>query len=171
MSSAALKRPVASLVLAALAGCASTPNMTSQSFSCDMWMDGWGTQATLLAYSYGDKEPMLRRQASDETGLACTGTMYMQMPTAEFLYVKWRLKATGEMIEERVDLRGRLPRDMREQEVTFVIDGRQLYVYLVTSTRITQNLPKAPKKTWRSRYRVAYEIYPTNELKPAEISR
>lgn len=166
MSGAALKRLVACLLPAALAGCASTSNMTTQAFSCDMWKDGWGTQATLLAYSYGDKEPMLRRQASDETGLACAGTVYMPTPTAEFLYVKWRLKATGEVIEERVDLRGRLPQDMREQEVTFVIDGQRLYVYLVTPTRITQDLPNAPKKTWRSRYRVAYEIYPANELKP-----
>ena len=75
------------------------------------------------------------------------------------------LKATGEVIEERVDLRGRLPQNMRDQEVTFVIDGRQLYVYLVTPTEITENLPKAPKRAWRSRYKVTYEVYPTNELK------
>ena len=156
---------LALFLVAWLVGCATGPQKVMQSFSCDMWKDGWATQATLLDYSYGDQVPMLREKARGETGLGCSGGVWMPMPIAEFLYVKWRLEATGEVIEERVDLRGRLPQNMRDQEVTFVIDGRQLYVYLVTSTEITQNLPKAPLRAWRSRYKVTYEIYPTNELK------
>ena len=51
------------------------------------------------------------------------------------------------------------------RDVTFVIDGRQLYVFVITPTPITVNLPKPPKRTWLSRYSVAYEIYPNNEMK------
>ena len=83
------------------------------------------------------------------------------MPIGEFLYVKWRINATGEVLEERVDLRPLLPWNMGNHTVTFVIDGRQLYVYLVTD----QLKPyKAPPilKTYLSKSTVTYEIYPHN---------
>lgn len=160
-----INRGIVTLILFAyLAGCAAGPKRVTQGFSCDMWRDGWATQATLLEYSYGDQAPMLIRKARDDRGLGCGG-FWMSMPNAEFLYVKWRIKATGEVLEERIDLQGLLPPNMQDQEVTFVIDGRQLYVYLVTPTKIAKNLPKPPKKSWQSRYQVTYEIYPNNELK------
>jgi hypothetical protein len=48
------------------------------------------------------------------------------MPIGEFLYVKWRIKATGEVLEDRVDLHPVLPWNMGHHTVTFVIEGRQL---------------------------------------------
>lgn len=53
---------------------------------------------------------------------------------------------------------------MEDHGVTFVIDGKQLYVYLVTPKgKRTEDPP--PLKTTESRYLVTYEIYPTNTLK------
>lgn len=83
------------------------------------------------------------------------------MSIGEFLYVKWRIKETGEVLEDRVDLRPLLPWNMGNHKITFVIDGRQLYVYLVT------NQPKPYKsppilKTYLSKSTVTYEIYPAN---------
>jgi len=154
------------LLLVCLAGCASGPKLVSHSFSCDMWFDGWANQADLLEYSYGDKFQMLHKKVRpDQQGLGCGGVT-AAMPVANFLYVKWRLKATGDVIEDRVDMRGRLPENMYMQTVTFVIDGRQLYVYLVTDQQIKQRLAERPLKTWLSKHNVTYEIYPNNQLNP-----
>jgi hypothetical protein len=161
----ALRISIFVLLFAAIAGCASSTKQVVQGFSCDMRKDGWGTTVTLLEYRYGNKTSSLHKQSQGETGLGCIGLIWLPMPTADFLHVKWRIKATNEIIEERVDLHGLLPTNMQDQEVTFVIDGRQLYVYLVTPTQITQNLPRAPLRTWRSRHQVTYEIYPANDLK------
>lgn len=164
----ALRHFICISLILVVAGCASSPSQMTQGFSCDMWYDGWGEKVALLEYSYGDKIPSLYKKSPDETGLGCAVLVWSPMPTARFLYVKWRIKSTNEIVEERVDLRGRLPYNMKDHEVTFVLDGRQLYVYLVTPTKITTNLPKAPLRTWRSRHQVTYEIYPTNDLKTQE---
>lgn len=49
------------------------------------------------------------------------------------LYVKWRDKNTQKVYEDRVDLRSRLPspKEMHKQEIYFLIDNNQLYVYLI----------------------------------------
>ncbi len=52
------------------------------------------------------------------------------MPRGEYLYVKWRVKATGEVYEDKVDLTHRLPADMTNYGLHFAIFGSQLYVYL-----------------------------------------
>lgn len=164
----ALKISILVCLAAAMAGCASGPSQVTQGFSCEMWKDGWGAKVSLLEYNYGDATPAVHQKSKDGTGLGCVGLVWASMPTASFLYVKWRIKSTNEIIEKRVDLRGRLPSNMKDHEVTFVIDDQQLYVYLVTPIDTTQNLPKAPLRTWKSRYQVTHEIYPTNDAKTQE---
>ena len=51
------------------------------------------------------------------------------MPRGEHLYVKWRIKGTGEVLEDRVDLTKRLPADINDYEIHFAVYGKQLYVY------------------------------------------
>ncbi len=83
------------------------------------------------------------------------------MPIGEFMYVKWRIKATGEVLEDRVDLRARLPHDMRDHSLTMVIDDRQLYLYVVT-TQAKKTKEETPVlKTWLSNYYLTYQIYPS----------
>ena len=82
------------------------------------------------------------------------------MPVGEFLYVRWLLKDSGEMVEHRVDLRNRLPWDMNDKTITFVIDGKQLYVYLVTKQGKPYGTPPINKSRLSNLY-VTYEIYPT----------
>jgi len=55
------------------------------------------------------------------------------MPLPNFLYVKWRDKATEQVYEERVDLKRRLPtpRKMEGATVYWVVEDNQLYVYLI----------------------------------------
>ncbi len=164
----ALRKLILVCLFAAMAGCASGTKQVVQGFSCDMRKDGWETKVTLLEYSYGNNMSSTHKKSQSETGLGCIGLVWSPMPIADFLYVKWRIKTTNEVIEKRVNLHGLLPSSMQDQEVTFVIDDRQLYVYLVTPTQITENLPKAPLRTWRSRHQVTYEIYPTNDFKTQE---
>ena len=53
------------------------------------------------------------------------------MLRGDFLYVKWRIKSTGMVYEDTVDLRNRLPADIKDHRVTFIIRGPHLYVYLI----------------------------------------
>ena len=154
-----------SMVLAACAGVGG-PKMVNHAFNFDGWNDGWQSTAELLEYAYGDQYAQVRRKAQNGYSAGVSAGVNGAMPVGEFLYVKWRLKATGEVLEERVDLRDRLPRDMTDHELTFVIDGRQLYVYVITPQRQTTNLKQRPHRTWLSSYNVAYEIFPLRASSP-----
>lgn len=155
------------LVLA-LTACATGPRLVSHEFTFDGIYDKWVDVVDLLEYSYGDqyfavRDSLTQRNDSLYKGYSSLGPrkgVNGPMPVGEFMYVKWRIKATGEVLEDRVDLRGRLPGDMRDHGLTFVIDGRQLFLFVVTPE------PKRPfdsppiLKTVRSRTYVTYEIYP-----------
>ncbi|MFP5467657.1 MAG: hypothetical protein ACLGG8_09050 [Gammaproteobacteria bacterium] len=147
-------------LLLVLTACATTPRLVPHAFNFDGWNDGWQATAELLEYSYGDQYREVQGKAGNGYSAGVSTGVNGPMPVADFLYIRWRLKATGEVLENKVDLRHRLPRDMTDHALTFVIDGRQLYVFVVTPQLVTaQN--KAPLlRTWLSRYHVAYEIYP-----------
>ena len=144
-------------------GCAAVgPRQPDHSFAFDGWYDGWAKQVDLLEYRYGNKEQMTFRVVKPgEASLNRQSIISGSMPIGEFLYVKWRIKETGEVLEDRVDLRQLLPWNMGNHKVTFVIDGRQLYVYLVTNQPKPYRSPPI-LKTYLSDSRVTYEIYPTN---------
>ncbi|MBL0420470.1 hypothetical protein JI739_08960 [Ramlibacter sp. AW1] len=150
---------VALLLVMTLAACATRPHVVAHGFAFNGWRDHWYPQITVLEYAYGDKYHMTRRK--NEDGVPPGTAVFGAMPVADFLYVRWRLQETGETFEERVDLRDRLPADLWAHYITFVIDGPQLYVYVVTPEQIKVRLTKPPLRTWWSIDRVTYEIYPT----------
>jgi len=157
---------LALFLAAAMVACATSPKLVIHGFSFDGWPDKWATTIDLLEYSYGDQYHMVRDKVRPEKErLGYSAGVSGLMPVGEFLYVKWRIKETGEVLEDRVDLRKRLAPNMFEHKVTFVIDGKQLYVYLVTPKAKKQTEPSILKTTW-SRYLVTYEIYPNNTYKP-----
>lgn len=136
------------------------PKLVNHAFNFDGWNDGWQATVELLEYAYGDQYAMVRRKAQDGYSAGVTAGVNGAMPVGEFLYVKWRLKASGEVLEQRVDLRDRLPRNMTDHELTFVVDGRQLYVYVVTPQAQAKTVKQRSHRTWLSRHNVTYEIYP-----------
>jgi hypothetical protein len=153
------------LTALALGGCATGPRLVFHSFNFDGWKDGWysgpNSNVQLQEYSYGDQYHMVRKKVQPgETRIPANTNINGPMPVGEFLYVRWRLKDSGEMVEHRVDLRDRLPRNMENQEITFVIDGKDLYVYLITNQGKDYGTPPV-LRTWISKQYVAYEIYPT----------
>lgn len=157
-------------VLALLTACASGPKLVSHAFSFNGLNDKWAESVDLLAYAYGDGYHKVRDDLSDPRASLFVGKPSLPgnsvngpMPLGEFLYAKWRLKTSGEVREQRVDLRGRLPQDMTDHELTFVIDGRQLYVYVVTPVPQKPWGKEPTHRTSKSAFRVTREIYPTIE--------
>lgn len=59
-------------------------------------------------------------------------------PRGDYLYFKWRVIATGEVFEDRVDLSKRLPQDMNDRRLYIAIFGSQLYVYLFPPQKVKQ---------------------------------
>lgn len=157
---------VAVLAIAMLLGaCASGPQLVWHKFAFDGWSDGWAKQVDLLEYSYGDQYHMVRDKVREGTeSLGYGANINGPMPIGEFLYVKWRIKGTGEVRGERVDLRDKLPSNMFQHGLTFVIEDKQLYVYLVATAVRDSKQPK-PLKTYLSRYNETYEIFPSNTYK------
>lgn len=52
------------------------------------------------------------------------------MPVGDFLYVKWRIKNSGEVHEDRVNLSNKLPVDMNHYSIHWLVIGAQLHVFL-----------------------------------------
>ena len=105
-------------------------------------------QVELLDCLYGDGLGVHTRQEVD-AGKARRGECVKgggTMPIGDFLYVKWRDRATDKVYEERVDLRKRLPspEEMHDTTVYFLIDDNQLYVYLIPRTEWSTKLNYLP---------------------------
>ena len=151
--------------LFALSACATGPKLVDHTFSFDGWADKWASQVDLLEYSYGDQYHMVRDKVRpNQERLGYSAGVNGSMPVGDFFYVKWRLKETGEIVEDNVNLRNRLAANMTGHKITFVIDGGQLYIYLITpqvKTKGNQDL-----RTYLSHSYVSHEIYPANTYKP-----
>lgn len=77
-------------------------------------------------------------------------------PPGDSLYVKWRVKATGKVYEDAVDLKSRLPIDMTNKHVHFLIKGAQLYIYLIPGKQFGQ--ANCPVESYK--YSPCSQIYP-----------
>ncbi|MFA7351298.1 MAG: hypothetical protein WC009_11090, partial [Methylotenera sp.] len=77
----------------------------------------------------------------------------------KILYVKWRIKSTGETREVTLDMQKKLPANFGDDfELFFSFKGPQLYVYLVTpERRATGEAPNGPDAT---DYRKILTLYP-----------
>ena len=154
-------------LIAFLQACAVKPKEVWQKFTFDGRNDGWAETVDLLEYAYGDGYGMVRESVSaprssafpGSKGLAPLNNINGPMPVGEFLYVKWRVRATNQTYEERIDLRQRLPANMADHGLTFVIDGSQLYAYVITPKGKPYGTPPV-YKTWYSKSYYTYEIFP-----------
>lgn len=133
--------------------------MVNHSFSFDARHDS--PDIEVLDYQYGDgtqfgthadKERILLGEnfpSDDISGV---------MPRGDTLYVKWRDKHTHHVYEDKVDLKHRLPRDITDMRIHFLINGSQLYVYLIYPGLKDASVPEGPVKTYRHQKQV--QIYP-----------
>jgi hypothetical protein len=126
-----LRWAVLAIVLSTPVACTTGPKVVTHGFSFVAISDS--PDVEVLAYRYGDSNlpvswmpgPNDKSRAPQRTGV------YGPMRQGDSLYVKWRMKTTGETYEDTVDLRRRLPPDITKHEIYFMIKGSQLYVYLV----------------------------------------
>jgi hypothetical protein len=123
--------PIVGVLLAILTGCATNPNVVDHAFGFDMTNDG--QDAELLDYRYGSSKLPVH---APESAVLEGKTIYSAnvngpMLRGDFLYVKWRNKNTKEVYEDTVDLRQRLPANIADHRIHFIIRGSQLYVYLI----------------------------------------
>jgi hypothetical protein len=142
-----------------MAGCASGPARVDHGFGFDAVADSPGID--VLDYRYGTSlAPGAHMPASvREKGGASGGSRtYGPMVRGDTLYVRWRVRATGVVRDETVDLRARLPRDMADHMVYFVAQADQLQVYLVTPQRRAAGDPVIGPAKFRA-YQVQ-RIYP-----------
>ena len=128
------------LVLFALSACASNPatancpvtNRVNQSFSYDIFENPnievldyfYGTPNCPSLYSNDDQK---RRDGRKLVSISMTGVQYV----AQKLYVKWRVNSTGQVLEDTVDLRQRLPKDMTKHRLHFIVRDTGLFVFVV----------------------------------------
>ena len=150
---------LAILAIAALVS-ACAGNIVDHSFAFDMREDNQDAQ--VLDYRYGEsKLPVFanreRVAAGEVFGFeGVTGPMLR----GDFLYVKWRNKESGKIYEDTVDLRKRLPADIAEHKIYFMIRGSQLYVYLIPPRENKRPKEKPPVGPSTYDYRDTVEIYP-----------
>ncbi len=149
---------VAIAALCVFAACAAQPTVVPHAFSFDTSQDG--QDGEVLDYRYGDSKLPVRAPES----YVKKGQVFRQnsvngpMLRGDSLYVKWRTRDSGKIYEDTVDLRKRLPADIREHRIHFQVKGGQLYVYLISP----ETMPSGQFSTGPSMFKreVVKTIYP-----------
>jgi hypothetical protein len=141
-----------------LSGCATGPRIVDHSFGFDALYDT--PEVVVLDYQYGSSNHPGARgmDPSRSSNPESFGYINTSGPIpVDFLYVKWRVKQTGRVYEDRVDLRNRLPDDIVDHRVYFIVMGPQLYVYLVSPDPLRPN--PCPSKEELRRFRKSDAAY------------
>jgi hypothetical protein len=143
-----------------LAACASTNGKLAwHSFGFDAVHDS--PDIEILDFKYGNSKNKGTKNpdwvAAKGTSVQGTGTGG-EILVGDFLYVKWRIKSTGEVYQDNVDLKSRLPANIEDHTVYFVVKASQLYVYLVTPERRPLNMPPSDLRLYKDR--IVKTLYP-----------
>jgi len=123
-----------------LTACAS--GLVFHEFSFDATRESPG--AEVLDYRYGDsRQPSARASDYDKEhgSVRQSVGIHGDMLRGDTLYVKWRIKSSGKVYEDTVDLKSLLPRDISKHRIHFTIKDSQLFVYLVTPERRPPDFP------------------------------
>jgi hypothetical protein len=152
-----------------LTACASNPltvncpdnTRVRQAFSFDM---SESSDIELLDYFYGTPNcPSITnpKQFSDQGKCLQRDNAIGPQRRYEKLYVKWRIKSTGQEYEDTVDLRKRLLQDMTGIRLHFSINGSQLFVYLVAPEPRPSDMPPNGPKMFHGQKTIT--IYPNEK--------
>lgn len=157
-----MKRPgiflrwlIIAIAVVVLVGCANAQELVSHGFAFDFIDDS--PDAELIDYRYGTSY-YGRSERASLGRVSQGGGIFGEIRRGDDLYVKWRLKASGEVFEETVDLKSRLPADIKGSRIYFMVRGPQLYVYLITSQKRAKDEP--PNGPARTQYLKTLTIYP-----------
>lgn len=149
-------------LLVGLTSCAVTrPPVVDHAFGFNAIRDS--PDIEILDYRYGSREPDSARYREGDH-VPQRGGIRGPFRRGNSLYVKWRIKSTGEIHENVVNLKSRLPTDITQQEIYFVIKGAQLYVYLISPERRPADWPPAGPKGYD--YLKVFTVYPDKKTLP-----
>lgn len=116
--------------------------------------------AEILDYRYGQsKQPGARppEWALQAGKVPQANATIGEMLRPDELFVKWRVKSSGEIFQDTVDLRKRLPSDITNQTIYFVVKGPQLYVFLISKElRPPNEAPTGPRMYHHAKVRTVY---------------
>ena len=137
------------VALTALPGLVLAQRVVDHAFSFDANRESYDIE--VLDYRYGtSKLPGTRPDEgfAKEGKVAQRANTIGPMVRGDFLFVKWRLRETGEILEDTVDLRNRLPSNIRDHRIHFIVRGRQLYVYLISPEKRPENELPGPLRMY-----------------------
>ncbi len=144
---------------AMLGACATGPALVVHTFSFDARQDS--PDVEILDYRYGDSRQPGARAEPERVAQGRIGQQWSvsgAMLRGDFLFVKWRIKKTGQIYEDTVNLTARLPADISNHDIHFVVNGPRLYVYLVSPERRPPDMPaNGPRRYSESK---VFTIYP-----------
>jgi hypothetical protein len=133
----------------ALAAYAAAGDVVDHAFSFNTRYDN--QDAAVLDYRYGESSLPVRapEQAVREGKALMSTNVNGPMLRGDSLYVKWRNERTGQVYEDTVDLRQRLPAEIAGCRIHFIIRGSQLYVYLISPEPAAQNTQAIGPRMYR----------------------
>ncbi len=154
------------------AGCAIKPVSNYHAFGYDARRDS--PDIEILAYYYGSNGKDAYKQNNGKFPQSIGD--WTHGPSADELYVKWRVKNTGEILEDLVVLKGRIPQNIENHRVYAVVRDRQLWVYLImpttrppykdgTQVSHPTSLPNFKKSDAEDNRFVLYPIQPKTEIR------
>lgn len=147
-----------------LTACTTGPARVVHTFGFDARQDS--PDIEILDYRYGDsRQPGARANPewADLGKVAQQTSTSGEMLRGDFLYVKWRIKKTGQIYEDTVNLTARLPADISNHDIHFVVKGSLMYVYLVSPERRPPDMP--PNGPRRYHEFKVFTIYPDQSQK------
>jgi hypothetical protein len=105
------------------------PRRADHTFSFGGFKENQGIE--ILDWRYGHSVTTRAPAWALKAGHVSRGGAFYILTIGDSLYVKWRVTSTGAVFEDTVDLKSRLPQRMEDKIIHFVINGSQLYVYLI----------------------------------------
>lgn len=163
-----------------LTACATQPRVVRHGFEFDVRWDS--PDIELLDYYYGTSNHPGARNSDEarRTGRCIQAAgVHGDMTVGDSFFAKWRVKSTGEVYQDTVDLRKRLPADIVDHTIRFVIEGAQLYIYLISPERLQKHPCQARIASYgtgkgskpRDRVLLMYCFKKIREIYPQQIER
>jgi hypothetical protein len=137
------------------------PQIVDHAFTFDARVDSPDTLILQFKYGVGGSPQTQGPFWKDEDVVRQGTNINGYMPLGDSLYVKWRIKSTGQVYEDSVNLKGLLPHDMHQHRVTFIASGSQLSIFLVEPSPRPPNWPIAGPRKFQ--YEKVRQIYPVSQ--------
>lgn len=105
----------------------------------------------LLDYNYSIAKPSKEDYAGTggngiSTQIGITGPF----PVGKSVYMKWRVKSTGNIFEDKVELNNPIVGGIKNKRLYCVIDGKQLYLLIMDLEKFREKVTSEELKTSRN---------------------